>query len=360
MDQKMPFSQSGRLIFKLCMALAVIVAFVVAFPVASRAQCQEPNGGPVHVQIFSGFVENAGGEPYSGPVGACDVPDVMFAADNAYNWHPFSQGSFGADITGTLKVASSGTYTFTLNSDDGSQLFIDGSLVVDDGAGSGGHAPTVVSNSTFLTAGFHSFEVQFYECCGGTSGVDLTLPTGVTYAFTTDVFAVDYFANANTVGAQDATVRVINPGTGTVAGTGPDSGGTGNDLCALIYVFDANQQLSECCGCFISSNALLTLSVNTNLTANPLLGTKLKTGVIKILGSSVTKPCDPTSINPVPALRAWATHIQNKVGTAFPPTEGESQAATLSIGEANDLGEDCTVLQELGSGAGVCKCPPGH
>jgi hypothetical protein len=71
-------------------------------------------------------------------------------------------------------------------------------------------------------------------------------------------------------------------------------------------------------------------------------------------------PCDPTKITPTPTLRAWATHIQNKIGTAFPETEGESQAAVLGTGELTDLAEDCTVLKELGSGAGLCKCPPGH
>ncbi len=174
------------------------------------------------------------------------------------------------------------------------------------------------------------------------------------------VYTVDYYANANTAGAPDATVRIVNPGTAD----DPTSGGKeAEDLCALIYVFDANQQLSECCGCYVTANALLTLSVNNNLTANPLLGAKLSTGVIKIVSSTINRivdGCDPTTITPIPALRAWATHIQNRVGTAFPVTEGESQAATLGRGEQADLAEDCTVLKELGSGAGVCKCPPGH
>ncbi len=167
---------------------------------------------------------------------------------------------------------------------------------------------------------------------------------------------VDYFANANNPGAPDATVRIVNPGTKGSESTAAEAA----DLCALIYVFDANQQLSECCGCSLTPNALATLSVNGNLTAKPLLGTKLSTGVIKIVSSAPASPCDPTTITPIPALRAWATHIQNKVGVAFPVTEGESQAATLGRGEQADLAEDCTVLEELGSGAGVCKCPPGH
>jgi hypothetical protein len=171
---------------------------------------------------------------------------------------------------------------------------------------------------------------------------------------TSDVYTVDYYSNANTTGAEDATVRVINPGTTSLSST------QAADLCALIYVFDANQEMSECCGCFVSANALLTLSVNNNLTSNPLLGTLLHTGVIKIVSSANAKPCDPTKITLTPTLRAWATHIQNKVGTAFPETEGESQAAILGTGEGADLAEDCTVLEELGSGNGICKCPPGH
>jgi hypothetical protein len=175
-----------------------------------------------------------------------------------------------------------------------------------------------------------------------------------------DVYAVDYYKNANTPGAPDATVEIINPGT---TDDPASNGKEASDLCAMIYVFDANQEMSECCGCYISANALLTLSVNNNLTANPLLGAKLHTGVIKIVSSTVKfNPlgCDPTRIGPMPSLRAWATHIQNKVGTAYPITAGESQQARLGRGEVTDLAEDCKVLEELGSGAGMCTCPPGH
>src|ERR1700732_5227193 len=109
---------------------------------------------------------------------------------------------------------------------------------------------------------------------------------------TTDVYTVDYYSNANTAGAPDATVRVINPGTGSnTAGT------AALDLFADIYVFDANQEMSECCSCFVSANALMTRSVNNNLTNNPLLGTLPHTGVIKIVSNLVNRPvCDPTTM----------------------------------------------------------------
>ena len=45
-----------------------------------------------------------------------------------------------------------------------------------------------------------------------------------------DTFAVNYYANANTSGYADATVRITNPGTSSVPGV------PGN-LCAMIYVF---------------------------------------------------------------------------------------------------------------------------
>ncbi len=181
------------------------------------------------------------------------------------------------------------------------------------------------------------------------------------------VYFVDYFANANTTGAPDGTVRIINAGTTSQANDTEAA-----DACAMVYVFDANQQLSECCGCFVSANALLQLSVNKNLTSNPLLGTKLTTGVIKVVSEVVTKPpkgCDPTvpgfvvspsfTNNTEEALREWATHIE-KVGIGYQVSVGESQEAGLGLGEATDLAEDCTVLIELGSGQGVCTCPPGH
>ncbi len=170
-----------------------------------------------------------------------------------------------------------------------------------------------------------------------------------------DVFTVDYYANANTPGAPDAVVRVINPGTTNASRT------EAADLCALIYVFDNRQELSECCGCFVSANALLALSVNFNLTKNPLLGTPLHTGVIKMISSALATPCDPTNITATETLREWATHIESKVGApSYPILLGESQAAPLGLGEATDLAEDCTVLQELGSGAGACSCGTGH
>lgn len=89
-----------------------------------------------------------------------------------------------AAITGTFDAPTTGDYKFTLESDDGSILYIDDRLAVADG---GAHPPTIKTGSIFLTAGDHALDVNFFECCGvlkggyyGRSGLDLFLPTGPT------------------------------------------------------------------------------------------------------------------------------------------------------------------------------------
>ncbi len=174
----------------------------------------------------------------------------------------------------------------------------------------------------------------------------LALSSGV--AMAQDVFKINYFSN-NAAPAPDATVRIDNPGL------------TYGNLCAMIYVFDADQQLTECCGCVETHNGLRTLSVRTNLTSNPLTGVVSKTGVIKVVSAAVNNfPCDPTAnVAPRANLRVWGTHIQNAVGTAWPITETESSDSTLGAVELANLQAQCAFIGILGSGQGVCTCGTG-
>ena len=158
--------------------------------------------------------------------------------------------------------------------------------------------------------------------------------------------AVSYFSNAHTPGVADATVRLTNPGF------------TGGNLCAEIYVFDQDQQLAECCGCLVSRDGLLTLSVNRDLTSNPLIGTKLKTGVLQIVPSdaSPNTACNPTAIAPNASLAAWSTNIQKQSNSSFAITETPFQLGPLGDGELAALQSQCSFLSTLGSGQGVCGC----
>jgi hypothetical protein len=175
----------------------------------------------------------------------------------------------------------------------------------------------------------------------------ITIGAGVASA--QDVFKVNYFSNNGVGTAPDATVRIDNPGL------------TYGNLCAMVYVFDADQQLTECCGCVETHNGLRTLSVRRDLTSNPLTGVLSTNGVIKIVSAAVNNsPCDPTSnVSPKANLRAWVTHIQNAVGTAWPITETESSDSTLGATELANLQAQCAFVNILGSGHGICSCGTG-
>jgi hypothetical protein len=174
-----------------------------------------------------------------------------------------------------------------------------------------------------------------------------------------DVFKINYFANNGVAGAPDATVRIDNPGTVDTEG-----GGSPESLCAMIYVFDNDQQLSECCGCLVTANGLRTLSVKKDLTSNPLTGAVSNNGVIKIVSEVPGRLflCDPTTevAEAVATVRAWASHVQNKVGVAYPITETAFTDATLSQEEFSfNLIEQCAFAQRLGSGHAICSCGTG-
>ena len=79
--------------------------------------------------------------------------------------------SYGLDnflykFDGIINIPAGDTYTFYTASDDGSQLFIDGNLVVNN---DGLHGTQEQSGSIALTAGIHSIRVTFFELGGGES-----------------------------------------------------------------------------------------------------------------------------------------------------------------------------------------------
>jgi len=72
--------------------------------------------------------------------------------------------NFGLQFTGTLTVSQAGTYLFSTTSDDGSDLRIDSTTVVNN---DGLHGPTEVEGSIALSAGSHSLRVRYFEKTGG-------------------------------------------------------------------------------------------------------------------------------------------------------------------------------------------------
>ena len=177
---------------------------------------------------------------------------------------------------------------------------------------------------------------------------------------------VNYFSNAHTASDNSANVFITDP-LEFRAGTPP--AGQPLEICAMLYVFDTTQEMEECCGCPLTSDALLVLNVTGSLTANPvslpfsadseegLPGTGRPPfffdGVLRLLSAqsnasttpsfrapstsqlrpgvwcdrTTGKCCDPTKtpLTLIPTLRAWADHTQLKPIT-------ESAFADLPLG----------------------------
>jgi len=182
-------------------------------------------------------------------------------------------------------------------------------------------------------------------------------------------YFVTYYSNANTSGAPDETLRIINDG--DFASAAPEGVENGT-LWADIYVFDDSQEMRSCCSCPITSDGLLSESVNKELTANEFTGRgEMTRGVIKVIPSIEYGPAGP---DPEQGLRGWMTHVQATTTTFPAPGPGSSVNAVekgpwfvtetaladsnLSVTELVNLGTLCSYGLTIGSGYGLCPCTP--
>jgi len=67
---------------------------------------------------------------------------------------------FAIDYTGRFWIAKPGVYRFALTSDDGSKLYIDDDLVVDN---DGTHPPQTKTASVTLAGGIHRIRVSYFQ-----------------------------------------------------------------------------------------------------------------------------------------------------------------------------------------------------
>ncbi len=190
----------------------------------------------------------------------------------------------------------------------------------------------------------------------------LVLVSGLGLAqVTASSYYVDYYANnAGAAAVYDQIIRIVNVGTLGTPLTSP----TG-DICANIYVFDADQEMQSCCAERITPNELDSAYVGTQLTGfNPftgfpatLTGLAPASGVVKVvLTPPPTGGCNPTATfaGPDAGLGAvWGTHLNFTGGFTF-LTETEKLARTLGTGEAGFLPTTCSYVWYLGSGRGHC------
>ena len=215
-----------------------------------------------------------------------------------------------------------------------------------------------------------------------------------------DPYSVNYYENAQTVGPDD-TLRTVDP----------DEYDAPYFACANIYVFDAIEEMTECCACPMSPAGRLDFSLNNNLTNNTLTGVTNHSGTIKIVKTNINLAvfasppttgaliCDPTNgsngnnnfvfsgpnevflpcgtgnaICPAgqESLLSWLTHDLNKFatnGTAVAEAEFQSTGEGIVPnpnttgflnGDLTVLQNECGFIQKTGrdhGGRGVCSCP---
>jgi len=195
----------------------------------------------------------------------------------------------------------------------------------------------------------------------------------------------------------DNILRLINP---NGAANGNLAGAKGQTVCAMIYVFDDEQEMGECCGCPLSSAQLATFSVKKNLlsdwsdqsvvdksrtiTVGPItINLNFAVGSIGIVSAApnATSPtpcagesgacnggCDPTnipgySVTTATNLLGSITHHILALSFRRPFVRRlitETKLSDDAGGDPNNLAylqNQCGALIGNGSGGGICNCP---
>jgi hypothetical protein len=115
--------------------------------------------------------------------------------------------------------------------------------------------------------------------------------------------------------------------------------------------------MSECCGCLVSQDGLLTLSLNKNLLSNPLTGVASKSGTVMLVAAvyAGNTTCNASAITPAGTVLGWSTHL-NSTSSLEDPFSSAPLPSTLS----SALQAQCSFVQQLGSGQGQCTCGASH
>ncbi|HWX20326.1 MAG TPA: LamG-like jellyroll fold domain-containing protein [Candidatus Binatia bacterium] len=113
-----------------------------------------------YYQSASNYSLDSAGTNWSAMPNFASLTPVLQGAVSGLDLTPRQRRSgYAFNYNGYLYVPSNGLYTFTLNSDAGSQLYLDGQLVVNwDRL----HSPSDRSGWAGLQAGYHTFNLQYF------------------------------------------------------------------------------------------------------------------------------------------------------------------------------------------------------
>ncbi len=185
-------------------AAGIATYLLIGAPAASQ-QSSEPVFGTTVVIPYG-----LRGEIYFVPPGIAKLPGfssldpagVIYASKLDIPARPFKQGFpgvtkriewFAIDYSGRFWIREPGDYRFRLTSDDGSKLYIDGLLVIDN---DGIHEPASREGDVVLSRGVHHIRLSYFQ--GPRFQIALTLevrtPNGDFRAFSTEEFRPPYNA----------------------------------------------------------------------------------------------------------------------------------------------------------------------
>ena len=166
-----PDSISGRVTALDASPLPSVVLEAVWFgpnPAATKRPTETPNTSARLVPGLWGEYFNMGSDLTNFPslltvpsLARVD-PRIEFPSLETFG-SPRLNENFYACWTGKLRIATATEYTFYLRSDDGSRVFIDGKLVVDNGQA---HAVREVWGQSNLDTGDHDLKLEFFNAGG--------------------------------------------------------------------------------------------------------------------------------------------------------------------------------------------------
>ncbi len=200
--------------------LALLVSLGLGVP-AAQAQGQEPGVTMRVFQLPRALTEICPIKPGQTPNVDELKQTIDWEGDEVFGG---PTNNFIVHAIANITVPTAGEYTFRLRSDDGSELLIDDSLVIDH---DGLHGAEDMDGTVTLTAGVHALRVNFFEAGGGQELRLSWRPPG----------ASGFSIVPTSVLTTDTAVRVTAPGTKECEGD-VDSPGDGLPLDGVNPAYD--------------------------------------------------------------------------------------------------------------------------
>ena len=161
----------------LVLACAVLATLHAAAPsIGASASGRETEGLQVYWYESIGVHRSLDTIDWSEPDRMSQAYQINWAGTGA-PWEPGApRDRFGVRIVGSIRAHADGEYRFRLDSDDGSRLFINDEMVIDN---DGLHSMRRREGRITLEAGYHPVEVYFFERYGAAGLILEWRPPGV-------------------------------------------------------------------------------------------------------------------------------------------------------------------------------------